>query len=429
MLSSLAWLLAAALALLAAAFVVVLPAYTAFLAIIASLRARLRQPTPDGSPWSNTTSSLFQGRVFHVRHRPAVHSFRYPLFFAVVDLDEASELFGKEANRGTLWPLSTLMALRDADHLKNGEGLPRDAGAGKKGCNEISLRERILNLVHERTEGRVDLRSGGRRRRMHLVTHLMYYGYCFNPVSFYFILKPRANKDERTKTEAEEEEEEIEAIVVEISNTPWNEMSVYVLHPQSADMAECDVYPRSDPDSSDMDATTRRYKWNKNFHVSPFMTMDHIYDWTFQWSRDRIKAQIKLIRRKESPSGNGDDNATTSNDATTSSDADDREAGLLYFTGGFDIRRQIRPSATYPLQLARVIARYPIYCLLIQLWIHYEALRLLLKGVAFVPHPEGSESGASRAIAVVMAPVFAAMDVAENWWGRWKSRGEKGKAA
>ena len=179
---------------------------------------------------------------------------------------------------------------------------------------------------------------------MHLVTHLMYYGYCFNPVSFYFILKPRANKDERTTTEAEEEEEEIEAIVVEISNTPWNEMSVYVLHPQSADMAECDVYPRSDPASSDMDATTHRYKWNKNFHVSPFMTMDHTYDWTFQWSRDRIKAQIKLVRRKDPSSSDGDGDATTSNDATTSSDADDGDAGLLYFTGGFDIRRQIRQA-------------------------------------------------------------------------------------
>jgi DUF1365 family protein len=36
-----------------------------------------------------------------------------------------------------------------------------------------------------------------------------------------------------------------------------------------------------------------------NFHVSPFMTMDHDYDWTFQLSSGRISVLTKMIKREE----------------------------------------------------------------------------------------------------------------------------------
>jgi DUF1365 family protein len=50
----------------------------------------------------------------------------------------------------------------------------------------------------------------------------MYYGYCFNPVSLYFILKPNTNASNNGS------EDEVEAIVVEVSNTPWNETSICI---------------------------------------------------------------------------------------------------------------------------------------------------------------------------------------------------------
>lgn len=415
---SVPWLIAAAIALLATAFAVLLPACALLLACVTVLRSKKRRTNDGGRPpWSGARSSFFRGTVFHVRHRPAVHAFRYPLYFAVVDLDEASELFGPENVRphaggkksssdpkGSLWPLSSLMLLRDEDHLKNGEGLP-EAGS-KDAQNDMSMRERVENLICQRTNGKMDLRSGTERRRILLVTHLMYYGYCFNPVSFYFVLKPKANK-----TEGDDEGEEIEAVVVEVSNTPWNEMSIYVLHPDSIDTVRYSVDPPGD--SLGLKPKTYHYRMLKKFHVSPFMTMDYFYDWKFLVSRDRIKAESRSVKRTET-SGEGNGGSRSKGGA--------REDGALHFVAGFDIRRSVEPTTAFPLQLARVISRFPIYCFVIQIWIHYEAVRLLMKGVEFIPHPEGSETAASRAIAAVMRPVFVAMDAAKAWWSREKSK-------
>jgi DUF1365 family protein len=257
----------------------------------------------------------------------------------------------------------------------------------------ISMRERIGNLVYERTNGKLDLNSTKgkdnsgdqcdtpERRKILLVTHLMYYGYCFNPVSLYFILKPNTNANNNSN----EEEEEVEAIVVEVSNTPWNEMSLYVLHPDSIDTVEYYVYPSEI--SSDSKSKTYRYKWRKNFHVSPFMTMDHIYDWTFFMPRfDRIAVSTSMIKGGKVP----------------------------YFNAFFDIRRQ--PFT--PFRLCFQLVRMPVYCAIIQVWIHIEAFWLFLKGVEFIPHPEGSETAASQVIAKLMVPFFMAKD----WLYRSRSR-------
>ena len=412
-------------------FLIILPVYTFILALITIKRQTKLQHTQTkhndargkhcNNSWDGISTSLFQGKVFHTRHQPMIHSFNYPLYFSVIDLDEASHMFGKDnvypqkshsveqnniltlSSKGTLWPLSTLMMLRDVDHFKNGEG-------GLNFNAKVSMRLRISMLLYERTNGKMDLveynDDPSTRRRIVLVTHLMYYGYCFNPVSFFFIMKPNnCNNNNKTDKNDVENEEEIEAIVVEVSNTPWNEMSIYVLHPDSDDVVEYNVYPpkKNDNNSNNSSAadrfntSTHRYKWKKNFHVSPFMTMDHDYDWKFQVSNDRIKVEANMIKQADTN--------------TTSVNGDTKEKkGKLYFTAGFDIHRTIQSTATYPLQLARIISRFPIYCFIIQVWIHYEAIRLLIKGVEFIPHPDGAETKASQAIAAVMRPVFAAKE-------------------
>ena len=472
--ATIVWLAPAAILLLAIiTFIIILPAYTLILAVITILRAKwhtYKHKVPN--VWQGINTSLFQGKVFHTRHRPVVHSFDYPLYFSVVDIDEASELFGNEnvypddpqqfqrdkldVRRGALWPISSLMLLRDIDHMKNGEGLITKnlSSSSSNVVHRVSMRERIFNLLFERTNGKVDLTKAElteSKRKVLLVTHLMYYGYCFNPVSLYFILR-----QPQTTTENDDAnnnncntEDEIEAIVVEVSNTPWNEMSIYVLHPDSVDIIDHTVYPPKKKDSkklsNDTTAVTKsspnsitkyRYKWKKNFHVSPFMTMDHDYDWKFQVSNDCIKVEANMIRQLDSSNGNDDTTASSSIDAvatrTNGTNSKEEKKGKLYFTAGFEIHRTIHPTSIFPLQLARVISRFPIYCFIIQLWIHYEAIWLLVKGVEFIPHPEGSETGASKAIASVMRPIFGLLDVVDGWWRRLKKRGvdgEKNKAA
>ena len=200
---------------------------------------------------------------------------------------------------------------------------------------------------------------------------------------------------------------EIDAIVAEVSNTPWNEMQCYVLHPESKDvnmvkdgrsqkrtenstLEECNG---NDGKIQDEEWNSINYIFRKTFHVSPFMDMDHTYDWTF-WhpTLDRVAASTSML--KSSRKQNGDEKVQTSK----------------YFTAYFDVKR----SSFTPLRLCYQLTRFPVYCMIIQIWIHIEALRLFLKGVEFIPHPRGAESSASRIIGNIMTPIFALKAFATN---------------
>lgn len=105
---------------------------------------------------------------------------------------------------------------------------------------------------------------------------------------------------------------------------------------------------------------------------------------------------------------------------------DERGAGTKVFTARFEVKRQ----ALHPMNVCWQMIRFPVYCFIIQLWIHYEAIRLFVKGVKFVPHPEGSETTASRMIGNIMVPFF----VLKDWLGgssmstkNVDNRGEKKK--
>lgn len=228
-----------------------------------------------------------------------------------------------------------------------------------------------------------------------LLTHLSYYGYCFNPVSFYYILK-EGELDNVT-------EESIEAIVAEVSNTPWNEMRCYVLHPDSTDMTTVKE-GRTRNFSSSKGWKSINYIFDKKFHVSPFMEMDYIYDWTFwQMKKDEIVVNTTMIKKDT----NKKDEVPNSNSGSESG------GGVKCFSAFFDIHR----SPFNPFSLFYQLVKFPIYCMIIQIWIHIEALKLFIKGVEFIPHPEGSETKASAIIATIMEPFFAIKD--------WMAKKEK----
>ena len=308
---------------------VLLVTITLFLAAITSFR---KQTT-------GITSALYIGSVSHNRFFPIIHTFRYPLFMACIDLEENFQL--------ALWPLSSVMALRSCDHYKNDEG-------GTTNGRE-SLLHRTMKLVTERTKGAFipTLLT----HRVLLVTHLCYYGYCFNPVSFYY-LQRRTNSI-------------IDAVVAEVSNTPWNEMQCYVLQAKSIDIQKIQ------PGITKGDTPSINYLFQKAFHVSPFMDMEHMYDWTF-WEFDTPAKPIQL---------------------STSMIKGDKTY--------FNAHVELHPKGMQPLMLAWQLIRFPVYCILIQIWIHYEAFWLFVKGVAFVPHPKGSETFVSNMIGTMMTPLFA----------------------
>lgn len=330
-------------------FIAPLLLFSAAYAILVVYTLFLAEWTRQRNKYDGARSSIYVGRVSHSRKLPASHSFAYPIFMALIDLEDDFQ--------DILSPLSSVMSLREKDHYKNGEG----------GNTGTTLAVKTMELIAERTEQK--FKPTRATHRVQLLTHLCYYGYCFNPVSFYYILNRENNN-------------EIDAVVAEVSNTPWNEMHCYVLHKDSIDQVQVHAGRKKKVEN----ISSVNYVFPKSFHVSPFMDMEHTYDWTF-W---QISGSIDSNKRQ--------DPLCITNSMKKGED--------LYFNAYLEIYRK----DCHPYTCAWQLVSYPVFCFLIQLWIHYEAFFLFLKGVAYVPHPKGSETTASRLIGNLMIPFFAFKD-------------------
>jgi hypothetical protein len=247
-------------------------------------------------------SCIYAGRVRHRRFTPVENHFAYELFMMYVDLAELPTLF----RRSWLWSC-------------DGYGLARFRRRDHHGPADQPLDESIRRLVAERT-GR---RPGGPIR---LLTHFEYFGYRFNPVSFYYCFDPGG--------------EQVETVIAEINNTPWGEQHCYVL-------------PR-DASSGDSPAALR-FRFGKQFHISPFIGMDAQYDWRFTPPGQTLAIHMENL------GGEG-----------------------RFFDATMTLsRRAITPAA-----LRWVLIRYPLMTARVIAAIYYQALRLRLKGSPYHPHPK-----------------------------------------
>jgi DUF1365 family protein len=186
-------------------------------------------------------SSIYVGRVEHRRRVPVRHAFGYRLFMVYLDLAELDRVF---AGRW-LWSASrpALARFRRADHF---------------GDPAVPLDRAVRNLVEERTGTRP-------QGPIRLLTHLAYFGYCFNPVSFYYCFDRSG--------------EVLEAIVAEVANTPWGEQHCYVLETRDGAVG-----------------AVRRFLLAKRLHVSPFMAMDVEYDWSFSPPDECLLVRMRCNR-------------------------------------------------------------------------------------------------------------------------------------
>ena len=257
-------------------------------------------------------SALYVGHVAHTRHAPRRHRFRYRVAYLYLDLDEL-EAPGGGAGGGAgggpfagrwLWSVGrrNVAWFRRADYLGD-PAIPLSE----------AVRARAAAALGTAPEGPV-----------RVLTHPRQLGYCFNPVSFYYLFE----RDGRT----------LGAVVAEITNTPWGERHSYVLGSKGAPVAN----------------GLGEWRFRKDFHVSPFFDMDQDLVWRLAAPGDRLVVAME-----------------------------NHEAGVHVFDAGLVLAR--RPLTGRA--LAGFLLRHPVASLAVQAAIHWQALRLWLKRVPFFTHP------------------------------------------
>ena len=245
-------------------------------------------------------SCLYVGRVHHRRFHPVAHEFRYGIGMTYLDLDELPgllrsrlPLYGARFSPGSF--------CRD-DHLGD-PGTP--------------LAEAVRDVV----EGETGLRPDGPVR---LLTQLRRFGYYFSPLNLYYCFDRGGS---------------IEAVVAEVSNTPWLERHCYVLWQGN----------RAGPPER------MRFHHRKNFHVSPFLDMDFDYRWQLNSPSEKLKVYL----------------------------ANHKDQQRVFFASMVLERRPLDRR-----QIVRSWLRYPWMTAQVVLAIHYQALRLWIKKCPFHPHPK-----------------------------------------
>jgi DUF1365 family protein len=245
-------------------------------------------------------SAIFAGRVQHRRFSPVDHAFSYRLFMVYVDLAELDRVFAGRWFWSATRP--ALARFRREHHL---------------GDAATSLEQSVRSLIADTT----GVEPSGPIR---LLTNLQYFGYCFNPVSFYYCFN--------------REDTEVETIVAEVNNTPWGERHCYVLH----------------PGIDEGRGGLKRYRPAKRMHVSPFMPMDVDYDWRFSQPATNLSVHMENHRQ-----------------------------GEKVFDATLSLKRREITTAS----LARSLYAYPLMTLKVIAAIHWQALRLWLKGSPVFDHP------------------------------------------
>ena len=180
---------------------------------------------------------FYVGTLHHRRHEPRAHAFTYPVSMALLDVDRLPDLMSVSTLTGyNQWRWASF---DDRDHL----GDPRQP-----------LRARVLADAAAHGLKPVD-------GPMFLLTNLRYGGYCFNPVSFYYLF---------------DREWRLAHVMAEVHNT-FGGAHNYWLTPEVTGRAH-------------------RAIASKAFYVSPFMPVDLDYWFSFTEPGERLNAHIDARR-------------------------------------------------------------------------------------------------------------------------------------
>lgn len=238
------------------------------------------------------SSCLYKGKIQHARRVPKEHIFSYNIYYFYINLDEL--ISTKDDSF-----LCKYIHKRFKRPMRYGEG---------------DLKSAIVNLVRHR----LDLEING---PIFLLTQIQNMSFVFNPISVYFCY---------------DKEFQLKSIVSEVNNTPWNEQHCYCV-------------PVGENE------TVMDFNLQKDFHVSPFMSMDFDYQWLISHPGDSLSIIMHNLKEKE-----------------------------IYFSATLKLKRL--KLTLWNLMYCKF--RIPLVNFKVVFGIYWQALRLWLKGVAFVSHPK-----------------------------------------
>lgn len=246
-------------------------------------------------------SAIYSGCLRHRRFFPKQHKFSYKISLFYLDLAELPELF-------------------DANFFAS-SARPNMAWFNRKdyfGDADIPLDQAVRDYVKAE-------KGYCPQGAIRLLTQLRIWGFCFNPVSFYFIF--------------EKDQEKPSLILAQVNNTPWNQRHSYLL--------ECDADGKVKTD------------FDKLFHVSPFNPLAM----TYRWVSD-VPSENLLIHMEN------------------------HQAFDTGKTKHMDATLKLQRHEWSPAAVNRIIWLQPWAAIKVPFAIYWQAFKLFLKRVPFYSNPD-----------------------------------------
>ncbi|HEY6532880.1 MAG TPA: DUF1365 domain-containing protein [Acidimicrobiales bacterium] len=280
------------------------------------------------------TSGLCTGTIRHRRLARRDHRVAMGLYLLLLDHDELDRPHGPTAPTATGGPLGP----------ERWWPVRYDRRDYLDGDPTVPLGDAVRDLVEART---------GRRPAgpVQTLTQVRTFGYVFNPLTVHYCLAP---------SPARSGPDRLEVVVLEVTNTPWNERHCYVVDARPG--AATAAHPGPVAVGHTDERGRVRAELPKQLHVSPFMGMDQTYHLTCTPPGDRL--WLRLESFEVPPDGPG-------------------AVPVKVFDADLVLRREALTRRS----LARRLVSHPLLTHRVWAGIHAHAVLLAARRVPFVPHP------------------------------------------